>query len=109
MGVFSVSERVASFNEEQQRHICAFIEFMNTEFPQLTNKISFSMPMCLVGKRCMRDMWRFTLQKPLLNPFLNEEFLNGLAESLPSCKKRESDASTSNMAISSHFMQLKTA
>ena len=45
MGVASVSEYVASLNEEQQRYICAFIEFMNTEFPQLTNKISFSMPM----------------------------------------------------------------
>ena len=45
MGVASVSEYVASLNEEQQRHINAFIDFMNTEFPQLTNKISFSMPM----------------------------------------------------------------
>ena len=51
MGVASVSEYVTSLNEEQQRHICAFIEFMNTEFPQLTNKISFSMPMWLVGKK----------------------------------------------------------
>ena len=51
MGVASVSEYVVSLNEEQQRHICAFIEFMNTEFPQLSNKISFSMPMWLVGKR----------------------------------------------------------
>ena len=49
MGVASVSEYVASLNEEQQRHICAFIEFMNAEYPQLTNKISFSMPMWLVG------------------------------------------------------------
>ena len=31
MGVSSVSEYVASLNEEQQRHICAFIEFMNTD------------------------------------------------------------------------------
>ena len=51
MGVASVSEYVASLNEEQQRHICAFIEFMNAEYPQLTNKISFSMPMWLVGKK----------------------------------------------------------
>lgn len=51
MGIASVSEYVASLNEDQQRHICAFIEFMNTEFPQLTNKISFSMPMWLVGKK----------------------------------------------------------
>lgn len=34
MGVASVSEYVASLNEEQQRPINAFIEFMNTEFPQ---------------------------------------------------------------------------
>lgn len=51
MGIASVSKYVASLNEEQQRHICAFIEFMNAEFPQLSNKISFSMPMWLVGKR----------------------------------------------------------
>ena len=51
MGVASVSEYVASLNEEQQRHTCAFIEFMNAEYPQLTNKISFSMPMWLVGKK----------------------------------------------------------
>ena len=51
MGVASVSEYVASLNEEQQRPINAFIEFMNAEYPQLTNKISFSMPMWLVGKR----------------------------------------------------------
>ena len=51
MGVASVSEYVASLNEEQQRPINAFIEFMNAEYAQLTNKISFSMPMWLVGKK----------------------------------------------------------
>ena len=35
MGIASVSKYVASLNEEQQRHICAFIEFMNVEFPQV--------------------------------------------------------------------------
>ena len=51
MGAVSVSEYVASLNEEQQRHINSFIAFMNTEYPQLTNKISFSMPMWLVGEK----------------------------------------------------------
>ena len=49
MGVVSASEYVASLNEEQQRPINAFIEFMNVDYAQLTNKISFSMPMWLVG------------------------------------------------------------
>ena len=51
MGAASVSEYMSSLNEEQRRHVSAFIEFMNAEYPQLTNKISFSMPMWLVGKK----------------------------------------------------------
>lgn len=47
----SVSEYTASLNQEQQQHIKAFIEFMNTEYPKLTNKISFSTPMWLVGQK----------------------------------------------------------
>ena len=42
MGAASVSEYVASLNEEQRRHISAFIDFMNGTYPQLTIKISFS-------------------------------------------------------------------
>ena len=51
MGTASVSEYVASLNEEQQQRICAFIEFMNMEFLHLVNKISFSMPMWLLGRK----------------------------------------------------------
>lgn len=46
-----LSEYVASLNKEQQRHINAFIEFMNTEYPKLTNKISFFLPMWLVVQK----------------------------------------------------------
>ena len=51
MGAASVSEYVASLNEEQRQHVSAFIEFMRAEYPQLTPKISFSIPMWLVGKK----------------------------------------------------------
>ena len=51
MGAVSVSEYVASLNEEQRRHVSAFIDFMSGTYPQLTNKISFSMPMWLVRKK----------------------------------------------------------
>lgn len=69
MGVASVSEYVASLNEEQRRHVSAFIDFMGAEYPQLTPKISFSMPMWRWGRRCMRDMWRFPRQKAI-SPFI---------------------------------------
>ena len=88
MGVASVSEYVASLNEEQLRHISAFIEFMNTEFPQLTNKISFSMPMWLVGKKMYDGYVAVSAAKSHFSiHFSDEEFLNRLAESLPICKK----------------------
>lgn len=88
MGVASVSEYVALLNEEQQRHISAFIEFMNMEYPQLTSKISFSMPMWLVGKKMYDGYVAVSAAKNHFSiHFSDEEFLNRLAESLPACKK----------------------
>ena len=88
MGANSVSEYAASLNEEQQRHINAFIEFMNTEYPQLTNKISFSMPMWLVGKKMKDGYVAISAAKNHFSiHFSNEEFVNHLSESLPACNK----------------------
>lgn len=88
MGPVSVSEYVASLNEEQQRHVKAFLSFMNTEYPQLTNKISFSMPMWLVGKKMKDGYVAISAAKNHFSiHFSNEEFVNRLAESLPACKK----------------------
>ncbi len=108
MGADSVSEYVASLNEEQQRHICVFIGFMNTEFPQLTHKISFSMPMWLVGKKLYDGYVAVSAAENHFSiHFSDEEFLNCLAESLPA--KKGSNVSTSNMAMSSPFAQSKNA
>ena len=49
MGAASVSKYVASLSEAQRQHVSAFIDFMNAKYPKLTSKISFSMPMWLVG------------------------------------------------------------
>lgn len=51
MGASSVSEYVASLNEEQRRHVSAFMDFISAEYPQVIPKISFSMPMWLLGKK----------------------------------------------------------
>ena len=88
MGVVSASEYVASLNEEQQRPINAFIEFMNVEYAQLTNKISFSMPMWLVGKKMNEGYVAVSAAKSHFSiHFSDEAFLNRLAESLSACKK----------------------
>ena len=88
MGAASVSEYVASLNEEQRRHISAFIDFMNGTYPQLTNKISFSMPMWLLGKKMNEGYVAVSAAKNNFSVhFSDEAFLNRLAESLPACKK----------------------
>ena len=84
----SVSEYVASLNEEQRRHVSAFIDFMGAEYPQLTPKIPFSMPMWLVGKKMNEGYVAVSAAKNHFSiHFSDEEFLNRLAESLPACKK----------------------
>ena len=88
MGATSVSEYVASLNKEQRRHVSAFIEFMRTEYPQLIPKISFSMPMWLLGKKMYEGYVAISAAKAHFSiHFSDEEFLNRLAESLPACKK----------------------
>ncbi len=88
MGAASVSEYAASLNEQQQQPVNAFIHFMNTNYPQLTNKISFSMPMWLIGKKMSEGYVAVSAAKNHFSiHFSNEEFLNRLAESLPACKR----------------------
>ena len=88
MGAASVSEYVASLNEEQRRHISAFIDFMSAKYPQLTSKISFSMPMWLLGKKMYEGYVAVSAAKGHFSVhFSDEAFLNRLAESLSACKK----------------------
>ena len=88
MGAASVSEYVASLNEEQRRHISAFIDFMSAKYPQLTSKISFSMPMWLLGKKMYEGYVAISAAKAHFSiHFSDEEFLNRLSDRLPACKK----------------------
>ena len=88
MGAASVSEYVASLNEEQRRYVSAFIDFMSAEYSQLIPKISFSMPMWLLGKKMYEGYVAVSAAKNHFSiHFSDEEFLNRLAESLPACKK----------------------
>ena len=88
MGVASVFEYVASLNEEQRRHVSAFIDFMGAEYPQLIPKISFSMPMWLLGKKMYEGYVAVSAAKSHFSiHFSDEAFLNCLADRLPTCKK----------------------
>ncbi len=61
---------------------------MNGAYPQLTNKISFSMPMWLLGKKMNERYVAVSAAKIHFSiHFSDEAFLNRLAEGLPACKK----------------------
>ena len=61
---------------------------MGAEYPQLTPKISFSMPMWLLGKKMYEGYVAVSAAKSHFSiHFSDEAFLNRLAESLPACKK----------------------
>ena len=88
MSAASVSEYVESLNEEQRRYVSAFIDFMRVEYPQLISKISFSMPMWLVGKKMREGYVAVSAAKNHFSVYFSDEaFLHRLAESLPACKK----------------------
>ena len=88
MGAASVSEYVASLNEEQRWHVSAFIDFMSAEYSQLIPKISFSMPMWLLGKKMYEGYVAVSAAKNHFSiHFSDEEFLNHLSEGLPNCKQ----------------------
>ena len=107
MGAASVSEYVASLNEEQRQHVSAFIDFMSAEYPQLTPKISFSMPMWLLVKKMYEGYVAVSAAKSHFSiHFSDEEFLNRLSESLPACKKGKRCINT---AMKSPFMRSRNA
>ena len=88
MGAASVSEYVASLNEEQRRHVSAFVDFMRAEDPLWTPKISFSVPRWLRGKKMCGGYVAFAAGKTHFSiHFPDERFLNRLAEMLPACKR----------------------
>ena len=88
MSAASVSEYVASLSEEQRRYVSAFIDFMSAEYPQLIPKISFSMPMWLLGKKMYEGYVAISAAKAHFSiHFSDEEFLNRLSDRLPACKK----------------------
>lgn len=80
MGVSSVSEYIENLNEDGKQYVN---EFMQKEYPNLLPKISFSMPMWLVGKKMSEGYIAISAAK---NHFSNEKYLEKMATELTTCK-----------------------
>lgn len=99
MGVASVSEYVASLNEEQRRYVSAFVGFMNGNIFLAHQQDLLLYAHMAGGEKDERGVCGGLCgEEPFLHPFSDEAFLNRLAYGLPNCKKA-SGASTSNTAM----------
>lgn len=87
MAITTISLYIDSLDENGKQFVEAFIRYMNNEFPQLTLKISFSMPLWLVDKK-MKDGYVAisTAKKHISIHFSDEDFVMQLGKLLSQCK-----------------------
>lgn len=87
MSAKSVEEYINSANENGQKYISEFVEFMNKEYPYLNHKMCFSIPMWLVGTKMNEGYVGISAAKNHFSiHFSSDEFIIELAQKLPTCK-----------------------
>lgn len=87
MGVISIEEYVQQLNDNGKRYVSEFVGFMKNEYPELVPKISFSMPMWLIGKKMSEGYIAISAAKNHFSiHFSDEEYVKNLSKSIPSCK-----------------------
>lgn len=87
MAVKTIAEYINELNEDGQRYVRDFSDFIETEYPELRGRICFAMPMWLAGKK-MRDGYVAisAAKKHFSIHFHDEEFVKKLGKRLPACK-----------------------
>lgn len=87
MAVKTIEAYLENLDDNGKKYVNDFIEFMNTEFFKLNARISFSMPMWLVGTKMNEGYVAISAAKKHYSiHFSNEEFVSELGEQLVSCK-----------------------
>lgn len=87
MSVNSVREYIDSLSEDGKKYVCEFVDFMDKEYPQLSHRISFSIPMWLIGKKMNEGYVAISAAKNHFSiHFSDEYFVAKLSKKLPSCK-----------------------
>lgn len=87
MAVKTIAEYIEGLNENGQKYVSEFIQFMGQEYPHLNHKICFSMPMWLVGTKMNEGYVGVSGAKNHFTVhFSSEDFVLQLAAKLPACK-----------------------
>jgi uncharacterized protein YdhG (YjbR/CyaY superfamily) len=86
MGNDTVQDYIDALNGIQKQSVIDFVDFMKTEFPLITPKISFSMPMWRLGEKMYDGYVAVSAAKNHFSIHFHEEnYINILKEALPDC------------------------
>lgn len=86
MGFNSVDDYINSLDENAKKCVYEFVVFMNSEFPKITPKISFSMPMWWAGVKMYDGYVAISAAKKHYSiHFLEESYISNMKKVLPNC------------------------
>lgn len=86
MGFASIDEYVNSLDEGGRKYVKEFVVFMESEFPKITPKISFSMPMWWAGLKMYDGYVAISAAKKHYSiHFYDEDYIISLKKILPNC------------------------
>jgi uncharacterized protein YdhG (YjbR/CyaY superfamily) len=86
MGFISINDYINSLDENGKVCVYEFVAFMKTEFPKITPKISFAMPMWWAGKKMYDGYVAISAAKKHYSiHFHDENYLLSLKKALPNC------------------------
>lgn len=86
MSFVSIDEYLSSLNEIEKRYVSDFVNFMKEEFPNISPKISFSMPMWWLGSKMYEGYVAVSAAKKHYSiHFLDENYISKLKHELPNC------------------------
>lgn len=86
MSFVTVSEYINSFDENTQKYLLDFENYMKSEFPSITPKICFSMPMWWLGSKMYDGYIGISAAKKHYSiHFHDEYYITKMKQELPTC------------------------
>ena len=87
MGFASIHDYINSLDENKEKCVYEFVAFMKTEFPKITPKICFAMPMWWVGVKMHNGYVAISAAKKHYSiHFHDENYLLNMQKVLPNCR-----------------------
>ena len=88
MTIYSVAQYTEGLNAQGKHYVNEFAAFMHERFPELNQKISFTMPMWLVNTKMKEGYVAVSAAKNHFSIHCSDEAIVArLANSLPGCKR----------------------